>query len=405
MDGWFSFLFADGRRYSLTYYRPAEHSEDGNTSGRFELSIVISTKKFFSLFNSYAKAVPGQQSSGHVWLCDPYRVFTIVDKSFYSFHIGIGTYRIIATSLHIWRPILKSNGGNSESNPLERKDAEGCLRRNVRGEEMICGLLEEGEIRMIRSWYCGNVTTDDNEDVTPLLHPEKELHHCASIYNPVGDGCGDGSGMQWEWRRPIRDGVEQIQLIRLVNLLQNYTPSIKHDRWNYLLDPSNDFSVSSMRSHIESVMLSSVHDPVRWNKCLPLKINIHVWRLLLDRLPTHHNLDVRGIDLDSTRCPMCDDNIETTQHLFVECKVAVEIWKMVSMWWDISDFPKDLQSLITWSDSVNLTYLEKTCFDVVIQTTTWILWRYRNRICFDEKPPSKDSLGAKIKFIPHLDIK
>ncbi|GJW38235.1 RNA-directed DNA polymerase, eukaryota, partial [Tanacetum coccineum] len=99
----------------------------------------------------------------------------------------------------------------------------------------------------------------------------------SSALAPCGDGCGDGSGMQWEWRRPIRDGVEHIQLIRLVNLLQNYTPSLKHDRWNYLLDPSNEFSVASMRSHIESVMLSSVHDPV-----------------------------------------------------------AVEIWKMVSMWWDIA---------------------------------------------------------------------
>ncbi|GJU01514.1 reverse transcriptase domain, reverse transcriptase zinc-binding domain protein [Tanacetum coccineum] len=216
--------------------------------------------------------------------------------------------------------------------------------------------------------------------------------------------CGDGFGMQWEWRRPIRDGEEHIQLIRLVNLLQNYTPYLKHDRWNYLLDPSNEFFVSSMRSHIESVMLSSVHDPVRWNKCLPLKINIHVWRLLLDRLLTRHNLDVRGIDLDSTRCLVCDDNIETTQHLFVECKVAVEIWKMVSIWWDIGDSPKDLQSLITWSDSVKLTSLEKTCFDVAIQTTTWISRRYRNRICFDEKPPSKDSLGAEIKVLSHTWI-
>ncbi|GKB75641.1 putative RNA-directed DNA polymerase, eukaryota, reverse transcriptase zinc-binding domain protein [Tanacetum coccineum] len=206
------------------------------------------------------------------------------------------------------------------------------------------------------------------------------------------DGVDEGH-LRWWWNR--------YELIRLVNLLQNYTPSLKHDRWNYLLDPSNEFSVSSMRSHIESVMLSSIHDPVRWNKCLSIKINIHVWRLLLDRLPTRHNLDVRGIDLDSTRCPVWDDNIETTQHLFVECKVAAEIWKMVLMWWDIGDSPKDLQSLITRSDSVNLTYLEKTCFDVVIQTTTWILWRYRNRIFFDEKPPSKDSLGAEIKVLSY----
>ena len=221
----------------------------------------------------------------------------------------------------------------------------------------------------------------------------------------VKDRCsGDGSRMKWEWRRPIRDGEERDQLTGLDNLLQNYTLSDKHDSWNYTLDPSNKFSVSSMRYHIESTMLSSVLDPVRWNKCLPLKINIHAWRLLLDRLPTRHNLDVRGIDLDSTRCPVCDDNIETAHHLFVECKVAADIWKMVSTWWDIGDSPKDLQSLITWSDSVNLTPLAKTCFDVVIQTTTWILWRYRNRICFDEKPPSKDSLGAEIKVLSHTWI-
>nr|GEV34871.1 RNA-directed DNA polymerase, eukaryota, reverse transcriptase zinc-binding domain protein [Tanacetum cinerariifolium] len=69
-----------------------------------------------------------------------------------------------------------------------------------------------------------------------------------------------------------------------------------------------------------------VLDPVRWNKCVPQKINIHAWKLLLDRLPTRHNLDVRGIDLDSTRCPMCDDNIETTHHLFLEWLLTFGRW-------------------------------------------------------------------------------
>ncbi|GKD33124.1 probable methyltransferase PMT26 [Tanacetum coccineum] len=46
----------------------------------------------------------------------------------------------------------------------------------------------------------------------------------------------------------------------------------------------------------------------------------------------------------------------------------------------------------------------KSCFGVVVQTTTWIIWRYRNRICFDLKPPRKDTLGEEIKVLSHCWI-
>nr|GEY37529.1 RNA-directed DNA polymerase, eukaryota, reverse transcriptase zinc-binding domain protein [Tanacetum cinerariifolium] len=42
------------------------------------------------------------------------------------------------------------------------------------------------------------------------------------------------------------------------------------------------------------------------------------------RLPTRSELDLRGIDVDSVRCPKCDNDIETKQHVFVSCPVAVE---------------------------------------------------------------------------------
>nr|GEU97180.1 RNA-directed DNA polymerase, eukaryota, reverse transcriptase zinc-binding domain protein [Tanacetum cinerariifolium] len=76
-----------------------------------------------------------------------------------------------------------------------------------------------------------------------------------------------------------------------------------HDTWNYTLDPSFLFSVASFRRHVESSCLSSSLDPIRWNKHLHIKVNIHVWRLCLDRLSTRVNLDKKGIDLDSVRCP------------------------------------------------------------------------------------------------------
>ncbi|GKA86090.1 F-box domain containing protein [Tanacetum coccineum] len=85
---------------------------------------------------------------------------------------------------------------------------------------------------------------------------------------------------------------------------------------------------------------------VRWNKNLPIKVNIHTWRLFLDRLPTRYNLDIRGIDLDSTRCPICDNGIETANHVFMDCSVAIGVWDSISSWWGVNDCPKDLQNLI-----------------------------------------------------------
>ena len=156
-----------------------------------------------------------------------------------------------------------------------------------------------------------------------------------------------------------------------------------------------------MRYIIDSSFLYFNDDPVRWNKILPIKINIHSWRLSLNRLPTRFNLDTRGIDLNSVRCPVCDGDIETDLHLFVRCPIAVSNWNSISMWWNIGDFPKDINGLIKWSDGLTLNKYAKICLDVVIQTSFWIIWRYRNRICFDLNPTRKDTLMEEIMVFSH----
>ncbi|GJU08416.1 reverse transcriptase domain, reverse transcriptase zinc-binding domain protein [Tanacetum coccineum] len=141
--------------------------------------------------------------------------------------------------------------------------------------------------------------------------------------------------------------------------------------------------------------------PIRWNKNRPIKINIHSWRLSLNCLPTRFNLDRRGIDLNSVRCLVCDGDIETDLHVFVKCLIAISIWNSISRWWNTSDFPKDINGLIKWSDTLTLNKHTKICLDVVIQTSLWILWRYRNRICFDLKPTRKDTLMEEIMILSH----
>ena len=236
-------------------------------------------------------------------------------------------------------------------------------------------------------------------DRFPRLFALESLKDCS-----VADRCNLNFGpftRNWAWRRNVRSGPEQSQLINLLDLLKDFSPVPSPDSWTYCVDTTKSFSVSSMRKHIDASLLPSQRSQIRWNKTIPIKVNIFSWRLCVDRLPTRCNLDKRGLDLDSIRCPMCNDDLETAQHVFVECSVAAYLWNMISVWWGFNNFPSTLANLISWSDTTTLSPAMKTCFDAVVQTTFWVIWRYRNRVCFDLKPPRKDTLSDEIKVLSH----
>lgn len=67
-------------------------------------------------------------------------------------------------------------------------------------------------------------------------------------------------------------------------------------------------------------------------------------------------------------------------------------------------FLKDIHSLLALGDNVNFNSTLKSCVDVVVQMTTRIIWKYRNRICSDLKPPQKDTLSEDIKVLFHYWI-
>ncbi|GJS59478.1 nicotianamine synthase, S-adenosyl-L-methionine-dependent methyltransferase [Tanacetum coccineum] len=114
------------------------------------------------------------------------------------------------------------------------------------------------------------------------------------------------------------------------------------------------YSVSVMRKYIDSRSLLTEGNKTRWNKLVPIKISILAWRLINDRLPTRSKLYSRGIDLHSLLCPVCDENIESAQHLLVHCNLACDLWSLVFKWWKPDNVPNTLMDLMTWVDSTNL---------------------------------------------------
>ncbi|GJU71560.1 zinc finger, CCHC-type containing protein [Tanacetum coccineum] len=166
-----------------------------------------------------------------------------------------------------------------------------------------------------------------------------------------------------------------------------------------------------MRKIISSTSHNSNSLHTRWNKLIPLKVNILAWRVSNKRIPTRYNLDRRGIDLHSTRCPVCDNDIETEEHLFVKCPIAIASWKMVFSWWQLVDIPlSNRGDVLTMAERTPMTKAQKKFFDAVVNTTIWAIWNYRNKVIFNLKRPQKElhfsdnpSLGNNKYVITFID--
>ncbi|GJS20495.1 RNA-directed DNA polymerase, eukaryota, reverse transcriptase zinc-binding domain protein [Tanacetum coccineum] len=90
-----------------------------------------------------------------------------------------------------------------------------------------------------------------------------------------------------------------------------------------------------MQQALHHLELSDRDTETRWNNIVPIKVNILVWRIRLDRLPTRDNLIVRGIDILSILCPSCGDAMEDNDNVFVKCVIAVRIWERIFRWIDM----------------------------------------------------------------------
>ncbi|GJV38992.1 RNA-directed DNA polymerase, eukaryota, reverse transcriptase zinc-binding domain protein [Tanacetum coccineum] len=83
-------------------------------------------------------------------------------------------------------------------------------------------------------------------------------------------------------------------------------------------------------------------------------------------MPTRINLDHRGIDLNSMRCPICDEDVETEEYIFVHCNLTRKIWKDVLLWWNVYNVNVlSLLEAINHVDKVSLPHPLSTLFDAV----------------------------------------
>ncbi|XP_020220498.1 uncharacterized protein LOC109803368 [Cajanus cajan] len=199
-----------------------------------------------------------------------------------------------------------------------------------------------------------------------------------------------GSKWRWSWRRPLF-AWEEEKLVELANRLASVVLTEAHpDEWRWLAERSGKYSVASaykILAKSNHVQVDTFYDTI-WAKGIPPKVQVLVWQLEADRLPTRDNLLLRGVNLEGQNgCVFCEEGSESSKHLFLLCPKAYAVWVRLYAWWGVSgvlinelrSFCHQYMGLVSGSKGI------KRVWSFVWFAGIWQLWKARNENIFKDK--------------------
>nr|GEY24067.1 RNA-directed DNA polymerase, eukaryota [Tanacetum cinerariifolium] len=112
-------------------------------------------------------------------------------------------------------------------------------------------------------------------------------------------------------------------------------------------------------------------------------------RLLLNKLPSRVNLDRKGIDVVSILCLICQEDVETANHIFFTSEMAKELWALMARWWELDiPFCANISEWFDWLDSLHLLNKARLFLDGVGGTLLLSI----NHLVFSNPSPKKAEL-------------
>ncbi|GJX53578.1 RNA-directed DNA polymerase, eukaryota, reverse transcriptase zinc-binding domain protein [Tanacetum coccineum] len=205
---------------------------------------------------------------------------------------------------------------------------------------------------------------------------------------------------QWRrnWSRPNLGVQNFVDLLDMLFEISSAEINEVEDTCVWSLGTDGTFYVKDARCIIDSKILPSLAPTTVWDKNIPRKVNIFIWRVILDRLSHKLSHSSRGINIHAIYCPSCNGNMESSNHIFFECNIAKDIWILVRKWCDSSfslfTLYEDWKGLFSSWQMVK----EKSRRLSVIFSSLWWLWRYRNSVTFRSNSMRKSDIFDNIRL-------
>ncbi|KAJ9544963.1 hypothetical protein OSB04_024670 [Centaurea solstitialis] len=204
-----------------------------------------------------------------------------------------------------------------------------------------------------------------------------------AMWRSVVRGCnGSRVPRHGTWRSILR--VENDINELGINISTHLKLNNDDGRWVWDLDHSKSYMVRLLRTLIDGINLPIAEMETEWIRWLPAKVNIQLWRVLLNRLPTRDNLQNRGMVLNSDLCPLCLCTTENLDHLLSTCSTTKTVSAYISNWVDW--WPINAQMVaIVWDKirSSGVNKIQKNVRKVIGAAFFNSLWASRNRKVFN----------------------
>ena len=107
------------------------------------------------------------------------------------------------------------------------------------------------------------------------------------------------------------------------------------------------------------------------------------WRVLFNSVATKVNLERRGVSVDSNLGSFCRMDVESTNHLFFECRITWLVWKQCFTWLGISS----VDHVDPISHFLQFNLLNAFAQVKAVLSSIWIavvneIWKHKNKHIF-----------------------
>ncbi|GKD58279.1 reverse transcriptase domain, reverse transcriptase zinc-binding domain protein [Tanacetum coccineum] len=239
--------------------------------------------------------------------------------------------------------------------------------------------------------------------------------------------------MSWGWRKILQVRLAGFQLyskvselivngnwvwptdwpVKFPSLLSIIVPHLPNTAdglcWKNISNADSDFSVVVVWVCIRPRAIEVDWYHLVWFSHHIPRHAVHLWLVIKRKLKTQDTLkqwDVgSNTDLNLLRCPLCDTQPDSHDHLFFECVFSLQVWKQLISFICMPNVPVSL-SLI--ADFFNPLANKRTARSVIVKlvlaASCYFIWQERNNRLFSKQKRSKDQVIEAIKSIVRLKL-
>ncbi|WOG87677.1 hypothetical protein DCAR_0206908 [Daucus carota subsp. sativus] len=186
-------------------------------------------------------------------------------------------------------------------------------------------------------------------------------------------------------RRWDEDLVRDIFVPRDANIiLATPLSEANSDIWYWRKENNGIFSIKTAYNLIQEAkpVLNHYNNPCfwkrTWNLHIPPKVKNFMWRAITGCLPTKDMLHLKKVSINVI-CSLCNSEIETTSHIFLECSFAKSCWQVAGVGLDeavYTSFQEWVLNVFNGWDADKRQRGAMLC---------WIIWKCRNDLIWNQK--------------------